>query len=129
MINDTFFFCRFFRIRLTYSLRSFAIVMPSFSRALQKANGKLFPFGVFHLLRAKKNSRDVIFYLIGIHPDYQNKGVTAIVFNEFHKTFTANHIVNCIRTPELEDNTAIHQMWKHFKPVTHKKRQTFRKDL
>ncbi|RNC90187.1 MAG: GTP cyclohydrolase [Allomuricauda sp.] len=111
------------------NLVSFAIVMPSFSKALQKARGKLFPFGIFHLLNARKNSKDVTFYLIGIHPDYQNKGVTAIVFNEFHKTFTENGIINCIRTPELEDNTAIFQMWKHFKPVTHKKRQTFRKDL
>ena len=68
-------------------LIAFAIVMPSFSKALQKANGKLFPFGIYHLLKAKKQSKDVYFYLIGIHPEYQNKGVTAIVFNEYYKTF------------------------------------------
>ena len=111
------------------TLVAFAIVMPSFSKALQKAKGKLFPFGVFHLLKAKKKSKDVIFYLIGIHPDYQNKGVTAIIFNEYYKTFTKKGIVNCIRTPELEENTAIRQMWKHFNPVTHKKRQTYKKVL
>ena len=32
----------------------FAIMMPSFSEALQKAKGKIFPFGMFHLLKAKK---------------------------------------------------------------------------
>ncbi len=110
-------------------LVAFAIVMPSFSKALQKAKGKLFPFGLFHLLHAKKHSKDVIFYLIGIHPDYQNKGVTAIIFNEFHKTFTEKGIINCIRTPELEENTAIRQMWKHFNPVTHKRRRTYRRAL
>ena len=110
-------------------LIAFAIVMPSFSEALQKAKGKLFPFGLFHLLNAKKNSKDVIFYLIGIHPEYQNKGVTAIIFNEFHKTFNEKKIDNCIRTPELEENTAISQMWKHFGPVVHKKRRTYRKNL
>ncbi|WP_136465310.1 GTP cyclohydrolase [Flagellimonas onchidii] len=110
-------------------LVAFAIVMPSFSKALQKAKGKLFPFGVFHLLKAKKQSKDVIFYLIGIRPDFQNKGVTAIIFNEYHNTFTEKGIVNCIRTPELEENTAIRQMWKHFDPVTHKRRRTYRKDL
>ncbi|GMN05380.1 hypothetical protein MTsPCn5_07680 [Croceitalea sp. MTPC5] len=110
-------------------LVAFAIVMPSFSKALQKAKGKLFPFGVFHLLHAKKHSKDVIFYLIGIHPDYQNKGVTAIIFNEFYKTFTEKGIINCIRTPELEENTAIRQMWKHFDPVTHKRRRTYRRAL
>lgn len=110
-------------------LAAFAIAMPSFSRALQKAKGKLFPFGIFHLLWAKKHSKDVIFYLIGIRPDYQNKGVTAIIFNEYYKTFLKRGVVNCIRTPELEDNVAIRQIWKHFDPVTHKRRCTYRKDL
>ena len=108
---------------------AFAIVMPSFSKALQKANGKLFPFGIFHLLKARKKSKDVIFYLIGIHPDYQQKGVTAIIFNEFYHTFKKRGVENCIRTPELEENTAIHQIWKHFNPVTHKRRRTYRKNL
>ncbi|SDL86134.1 GTP cyclohydrolase [Kriegella aquimaris] len=111
------------------NLIAFAIVMPSFSKALQKANGKLFPFGIFHLLKAKKRSKDVIFYLIGIHPEYQNKGVTAVIFNEYYKTFSEKGIVNCIRTPELEENIAIRQMWKHFNPVVYKRRATFRKDL
>lgn len=111
------------------NLVAFAIVMPSFSKALQKANGKLFPTGVFHLLKAKKHSKDVIFYLIGIHPDFQNKGVTAIIFNEYYKTFKKRGVINCIRTPELEENVAIRQMWKHFDPVTHKRRRTFKKQL
>lgn len=110
-------------------LVAFAIVMPSFSKALQKAKGKLFPTGVFHLLKAKKQSKDVIFYLIGVHPEYQNRGVTAIIFNEYYKTFLKRGIVNCIRTPELEENTAIRQIWKHFDPVTHKRRRTYRKDF
>ena len=111
------------------NLVAFAIVMPSFSRALQKANGKLFPFGIFHLLRAKKYSRDAIFYLIGIKPEYQSKGVTAIIFNEFYHTFKKRKIENCIRTPELEDNIAIRQLWKHFDPVIYKRRRTYRKNL
>ncbi len=110
-------------------LVAFAIVMPSFSRALQKANGKLFPMGIFHLLQAKKHSKDVIFYLIGIRPEYQNKGITAVIFNEYYHTFKEKGIVNCIRTPELEENTAIRQMWKHFNPVTHKRRRTYKKSL
>lgn len=110
-------------------LVAFAIVMPSFSEALQKAKGKLFPTGVFHLLKARKHSKDVIFYLIGIHPDYQNRGVTAVIFNEYYKTFLKRGVLNCIRTPELEENTAIRQIWKHFDPVTHKRRRTYRKTL
>ncbi len=111
------------------NLVAFAIVMPSFSEALQKANGRLFPFGIFHLLKAKKHSKDVIFYLIGVHPDYQNKGVHAIIFDQYYEVFTKKGIQQCIRTPELEDNTAIHQIWKTFNPEIKKKRCTYRKNI
>ena len=112
-----------------HNLVAFSIVMPSFSEALQKANGKLFPFGFLHLLKARKKSRSVVFYLIGIDPEYQNKGVTAIIFDEYYKVFKKNNVETCIRTPELEDNHAIHNMWKHFNPIVHKRRRTYRKDL
>ncbi len=108
---------------------AFAIVMPSFADALQKANGKLFPFGIFHLLRARKKSKEAVFYLIGIEPSYQNKGVTAIIFNEYYKVFSEKGIKTCIRTPELEENTAIHQIWKNFNPKIHKRRSTYKKSI
>ncbi len=111
------------------NLVAFAIVMPSFSKALQKAKGKLFPFGIFYMLHARKNSKDVTFYLIGVHPEYQNKGVHAILFKEMHTTFTEKGIQNCIRTPELADNHAIHLLWKNFEPETHCKRKTFRIEI
>lgn len=110
-------------------LVGFAIVMPAFAKALQKAKGKLFPFGFKHILHAKKNSKDVIFYLIGIHPEYQNKGVHAVIFNEYYNTFTEKGIQTCFRTPELEDNEAIHKIWKHFSPEVYRRRRTFRKNL
>lgn len=110
-------------------LIGFGIVTPSYAEALQKMNGKLFPFGIRHLLHAKKHSKVVTFYLIGILPEYQNKGVTAIIFNEFYKTFKDKGIELCIRGPELDDNIAIHQIWKNFNPVTHKRRCTFKKAI
>lgn len=108
---------------------AFSIVMPSFSKALQKTQGKLFPLGFYHLLKAKKESKDVLFYLIGVAPEYQSKGVTAIIFNEYYNTFKQKGIQNCIRTPELEDNHAIHNLWKHFDPITFRRRRTYKKDL
>jgi GNAT superfamily N-acetyltransferase len=111
------------------NLVAFSIVMPSFSHALQKAKGKLFPFGFYHLLKAKKECKEVLFYLIGVDPEYQSKGVTAIIFNEYYNTFTEKGIKDCIRTPELEDNTAIHNLWKHFDPVTFRRRRTYKKEL
>jgi len=108
---------------------AFAIVMPRFAYALQKMKGKLFPFGFARLLEAKKNSKDVVFYLIGVHPNYQNKGVHAVIFNEYYETFKKKGIVDCYRTPELEDNEAIHKIWKHFFPVVVKRRKTYRKSI
>jgi hypothetical protein len=108
---------------------AFTIVMPSFEKALQKANGKLFPFGFIHLLRAKKNAKEVVFYLIGVHPEYQNKGVTAIIFDEYYKVFKEKKIKKFIRTPELEENHAMHNLWKNFNPRIHKRRRTYRKDI
>lgn len=109
------------------NLVAFSIVMPSFSEALQKAKGRLFPFGWYHLIKARNQAKTVLFYLIGVHPDYQNKGVHAILFKENHKTFTEKGIMQCIRTPELADNTAIHLLWKNFKPEVFRKRCTFKK--
>lgn len=118
-----------FVVDKNHKLVAFAIVMPSFSEALQKANGKLFPFGIFHLLNARKNSKDVTFYLIGVDPEYQNKGVIAIIFEQFYHAFSKKGIQNCIRTPELEDNHAIHQIWKGFSPKIHKRRRTYKLNL
>lgn len=108
---------------------AFSIVMPDFSDAIKKANGRLFPFGFYYLLKARKNAKDVLFYLIGIEQEYQNKGVTAIIFDEYYKVFIKNGVENCIRTPELEENNAIHNIWKHFNPTVHKRRRTYSKKL
>ncbi|MDT0557388.1 GTP cyclohydrolase [Ichthyenterobacterium sp. W332] len=110
-------------------LVGFGIVTPSYAKALQKMNGKLFPFGFMHLLQAKKKAKTVTFYLIGVLPEYQNKGVTAIIFEEFWQTFNAKGIELCVRGPELDDNEAIQKLWKNFKPVTHKRRCTFKKNI
>lgn len=118
-----------FVVNKNNKLVAFAIVMPSFSKALQKAKGNLFPFGLLYLLNARKHAKDVTFYLIGVHPDYQNKGVHAIIFDQYTKTFAKRGIENCIRTPELADNEAIRKIWEDFNPITHKKRRTYRLNI
>ena len=110
------------------NLIAFGVVMPSFSEALQKINGKLFPFGIYHILKAKR-SKKLNFYLIGVHPEFQKKGVHSIIFSEFHRTFEKKGILECRRTPELADNLAIQKLWRDFNPVLIKKRCTFRKEL
>jgi GNAT superfamily N-acetyltransferase len=110
-------------------LVAFAITMPSFAKALQKAKGKLFPNGIFHLLKARRQSDAAVLYLIGVIPEYQNKGVTSIIFEQCYNSFDKLGIKKGFITPELEDNKEIHLIWRHFNPVIHKKRCTFKLDI
>ena len=106
-------------------LISFAITMPSYSKALQKANGKLFPFGWWHFLQATKKNDRANFYLIGIHPEYQRRGVTAIIFKEIHDNFKKKGVKVLETNPELEENKNIQLLWQDYQPVNHKRRRTY----
>lgn len=110
-------------------LIAFVIIMPSFTKALKKANGKMFPWGIFHILKAQYFNHRASFYLIGVHPDYQNKGVTAIIFNEIQKLFNKKGITIVETNPELEENDSIQNMWKNYEHRLHKKRATFTTSL
>ncbi|WP_060874226.1 GNAT family N-acetyltransferase [Myroides odoratus] len=108
---------------------AFAITMPSFSKAFQKTKGKLFPFGFIHLLQAMKHNNRAEFYLIGIDPEYRNKGITALIFEEIYACFTQHKIKHIETNPLLVENVKIQQLWKHFNPEIHKERKTYRKDI
>lgn len=111
------------------NLVAFNVVMPSFSKALQKANGRLFPFGIIPLLKARKKFDTVLFYLIGVLPEYQSKGVTAIIFKEYYDTFKKLGVTHCIQTPELTENMPIQNLWRKFDPIIFARRRTYRFEL
>ncbi|MDR2238707.1 MAG: GNAT family N-acetyltransferase [Chryseobacterium sp.] len=106
-------------------LVSFAITMPSYSRALQKSGGKLFPLGWWHFLQAGKKNDRANFYLIGIHPDYQRRGVTSIIFKEIFERFKKKGVKSLETNPELEENKSIQLLWQDYNPVNHKRRRTY----
>ena len=110
-------------------LIAFSVVMPSFSKALKKANGRLLPFGWAHILKAQRKNEKAAFYLIGIDPEYQGKGVTAIIFEEMQILFNNKGIHTVETNPELIENTAVQLLWKDYSPVQHKERSTYKKDL
>ena len=107
----------------------FTITMPSFTKALKRMNGKMFPFGFYHLWRALHKNNRASFYLIGIQESYQNKGVTAIIFQEIQEMFNKRGITEVETNPELEENSAIQALWKNYKHELHKRRRTYRKDI
>ena len=110
-------------------LVAFAITMPSFSKALKKINGKVNFIGLLRLLYAKNYNSKGSLYLIGVRPDFQNKGIIAIVFNELQKFYNKFGIKEVETNPELIENTAIQQLWKNFDNVQHKNRATFTKSI
>jgi GNAT superfamily N-acetyltransferase len=106
-------------------LIAFAITMPSYSKALQKSKGKLLPFGWWHFLKAGKKNDRANFYLIGIHPDYQRRGVTSIIFKEIWKLFRKKGVKYLETNPELEENKSVQLLWQDYDPVNHKRRRTY----
>jgi len=107
----------------------FSITMPSFTKALKSINGKLTFINSYHILKAMYFNERASFYLIGIRPDYQNKGIPAIIFNEMQKLFNKQKITIVETNPELEENTAIQKLWKNYEHRLHKRRATFNKKI
>lgn len=108
----------------------FGISLPSLSKALQKAKGRLFPFGWIHLLKALKTKPKVIdLYLTGVLPEYQNKGVNALLFNDLIPVYKSVGAVYAESNPELESNNAVQAQWDYFKREHHKTRRAYIKNL
>jgi hypothetical protein len=107
----------------------FGISMPSLTRALQKCNGRLFPFGFIHVLRALKKNDTIDMYLNGVRPDYHSKGVNSLYYNEMHKAYIDNKIRVAITNPQLEDNAKALTIWKNFNGRQHLTRRCWKKEL
>lgn len=109
----------------------FGIAIPSLSRALQKSKGKLFPFGWYHLLRALKSRSNptVDLMIMGILPEYQGKGVNAIVFNDFIPSAYKSGFKFGESNPELEMNNKMVSLWDGFDAENHKMRRAYIKHL
>ena len=112
------------------NLVGFGIAVPSMASAQQKAKGKLFPFGFAHLIKALKFNNDVIdLYLVAVHPDYQSKGVNALLFTELIPQFIKNRYKYAESNPELEHNDKVQGQWEYFEREQHKRRRAFKKSI
>ncbi len=106
------------------------ISMQSMSRALQKSKGKMFPFGWYHLLKGLKGKNDrVDLLLVAIHPDYQNKGVNALLFQDLIPYYIKNGYKYAESNPEMESNSKVQSQWEYFNTRQHKRRRAFSKKI
>ena len=108
-----------------------AITMTSLSHALQKSEGRLLPFGWFHLVRALKWKRDekAELFLIAVRPDYQGLGVNALVFDDLIPIYNKLHIRWAETGPQLETNVKELSQWKPLNPSFTKRRRCYTKRI
>jgi GNAT superfamily N-acetyltransferase len=107
------------------------ICMPNLSIPLRKARGKLFPFGLIPLLKTLHGKRVKVadMMMIGVDPEYQNKGVNAIIFADMISELIKLDVDFCESNPELELNSKIQSHWEYFEATNHKKRRAYIKHL
>ncbi len=107
------------------------ISMASLSRALQKAKGRLLPFGWFHLLKALmwKRPKVLDLLLVAVRPDYQGKGVNALLFTDLIPVYQQLGFEYAESNPELEVNDKVQSQWQYFKTEQHKRRRCFKGKL
>jgi GNAT superfamily N-acetyltransferase len=101
--------------------------MPSLARALQKAHGRLLPFGWFHLLKSLfiKHANVLELLLVAVKPEYQNKGVNALLFYDLIPIYQKMGFIYAESNPELELNGKVQSQWEYFKTEQHKRRRAF----
>lgn len=110
-------------------LAAFIIGLPSLSKAMQKAKGKLFPFGFVHLMKAMKKPEVMDLLLTGVDPHLQKLGLPAILISELQKSMLENGVKYVETTGMFEDNLKGATTWKNYDHIQHKRRRCFVKDL
>ena len=107
----------------------FAITIPCLSKALQKANGSLFPLGFLHLVRALRKNDAVSLCLTGVRPDYQGKGLLAVIIQALLNTYNKAGVTLGRTHPQLEDNLKAVSIWKNFQSRIHIRRRCWIRDI
>lgn len=97
---------------------AFGVAIPSLSKAMQKAKGRLFPFGWIHVLRAMKDFTNLDLMLEGAAPKWQNTGISAVFHGMMAQQFGDCGAKWALANPQIETNTAVnvwaryqHELW------------------
>ncbi len=107
----------------------FMITVPSCSEAMQKANGKLFPFGFYHIMQAMKHPKVIDFFLSAVIPEYEHQGVAVMLYAAVQNQMQKDGIDTIETTGIFETNQHAISNWKNFEHIQHKRRRCFIKKL
>ena len=113
------------------NLVGFGIMLPSLAKAFQKAQGFMFPFGWWHLIKALKwnDTQTTEMMLVAIKPEYQGKGAVALIFDDIIPIHNKLGFKYSESNPELETNTKMQSQWDYFERENHKRRRAYMKRL
>jgi len=109
-------------------LVAFGISFPSISKALQKAKGRLFPFGWIYLMRALHNYETTDLMLNGAVPEWQNKGVSAVFYKEMADKAIKVGNRWAISNPQIESNSAVN-IWNSYEHEPYMRRRCYIKKI
>jgi len=103
--------------------------MSDISRGIQKSKGHLFPFGLYHILRAGEKSNQLNLLLGAVDPRYQGRGIDVLMgikmiesARKEGKTIIDSHL-------ELEDNTKVRAEMERMGGYVYKRYRIFEKKL
>ncbi len=97
----------------------FALSLPSFSKALNKAKGSLFPFGFIHVLKALRSNDDMDLFLIGVDPEYQKLGANVLIFEQMFQAYIKNGVKTAATGPMLDNNHNVLNLWNEYDDHIH----------
>lgn len=107
------------------------ITIPSLSEALRKCGGRILPFGWFHLLNAMyfKRSQVLDLLLVAVKPQYQGKGLNAVIFADIIPRLLSMGFKYAESNPELETNMKVQTLWSVFDSHLHKRRRVYSRSI
>ncbi len=110
-------------------LAGFGFSVPNISDALNKCKGALFPFGWYYLIKAMRKPEIVDMLLVAVRPEYQARGVIALLMTAFNLSAIKSGVRFAESNPELETNVQVHGLWKDYEKRQHKRRRVYLKML
>jgi len=108
---------------------AFVIGMSHIGDGIQKAKGKLFPFGIFRILAAARKSKQLNLLLGGVDPAYRGKGVDVMMGVKMLESATAQGKTTIDSHLELEYNTKVRGEMEKMGGRVYKRFRVFGKNI
>lgn len=115
-----------------HKLVGFGITFPSFSEALRKTrDGRLLPFGWWHLLKVLKwhKTEVVDLLLIAVLPEYRTKGANSLIFDDLIQWFQRYGFKWADAMPQMETNEKVQSQWQYLESTINRRHRCYRKSL